>query len=167
VQWQVSTDGGASFADLPGATAPTLSFVPTSVADTGNLYRAVFTNSAGSATSAAASLTVSPAAADHLLFLQGPTDTAAGQAIGPAVVVAVVDRFGNVVTSDNTDTVTLSLGANPGGGTLSGTLTVTVVNGVATFGDLSIDLPGAGYTLHATVGGSLPDIDSDPFNVTP
>jgi hypothetical protein len=167
VQWQVSTDGGASFADLAGATAPTLSFVPTSVAATGNLYRAVFTNSAGSATTAAAALTVSPAAADHLLFLQGPTDTAAGQTIGPAVLVAVVDRYGNVVTSDNSDTVTLSIGTNPGGGTLSGTLTVTVVNGVATFGDLSIDTAGAGYTLHATAGGALADADSDPFNVTP
>jgi hypothetical protein len=166
VQWQASTDGGASFTDLDGATAATLSFVPTSVAATGNLYRAVFTNFAGSATSAAAALTVSPAAADHLLFLQGPTDTAAGQAIGPAVLVAVVDRFGNVVTSDSSDTVTLSLGNNPGGGTLSGTLTAAVVNGVATFGDLSIDQPGAGYTLHASAGGALADADSDPFNVT-
>jgi hypothetical protein len=166
VQWQVSTDGGASFADLQGATAPTLSFVPTSVAATGNLYRAVFTNSAGSATTAAAALTVSPATVDHLLFLQGPTDTAAGQTIGPAVLVALVDQFGNVVTSDNTDRVTVSLGNNPGGGTLSGTLTVTVVNGVATFSDLSIDMAGAAYTLHATAGGSLADIDSDPFTIT-
>jgi hypothetical protein len=43
---------------------------------------------------------------------------------------------------------------------------VTVVNGVATFGDLAIDQPGDGYALHATVGGSLPDIDSGPFRVT-
>ena len=31
-----------------------------------------------------ASVTVNPAAADHLLFLQQPTDTAAGQTIRPA-----------------------------------------------------------------------------------
>ena len=111
-------------------------------------------------------VTVIPAATDHLLFLQQPTDTAAGQTISPAVMVAVVDPFGNIVAGDNSDTVTLSIGINPGGGTLSGTLTVTVVNGVATFDDLSIDQPGVGYTLHATVGGSLPDIDSDPFTVT-
>jgi hypothetical protein len=61
--------------------------------------------------------------------------------------------------------VTLSLSTNPAGGTLSGTLMMTVVNGVATFGDLSIDLPGMGYTVHATVGGGLPDIDSGPFNI--
>jgi hypothetical protein len=113
----------------------------------------------------AATVTVSPAAADHLLFLQQPTDTAAGQTISP-VVVEVVDAFGNVETGDNGDTITLSIGANPSGGTLTGTLTVTVVNGVATFSDLSIDLAGAGYTLHATSGGGLPDIDSNLFNIT-
>jgi hypothetical protein len=32
-----------------------------------------------------------PAAADHLFFLQQPTETAAGQRITPAVMVAVVD----------------------------------------------------------------------------
>jgi hypothetical protein len=107
-----------------------------------------------------------PAAADHLLFLQQPTDTAAGQTISPAVLVAVVDAFGNVETGDNSDAVKLSLDTNPGGGTLSGTLTLTVVNGVATFGDLSTDQVEVGYTLHATVGGGLPDIDSNAFSIT-
>jgi hypothetical protein len=115
--------------------------------------------------SGSATVTVNPAAADHLLFLQQPTNTAAGQTISP-VIAEVVDAFGNVETSDNSDTITLSLGTNPSGGTLSGTLTLTVVNGVATFSDLAIDLAGSGYTLHATVGGGLPDSDSNPFNIT-
>jgi hypothetical protein len=113
-----------------------------------------------------ATIEVIPAAADHLLFLQQPTNTAAGQTISPAVMVAIVDQFGNVVTSDNTDAVTLAIDRNPGGGTLSGTRTVTVVNGIATFSGLSIDLAGDGYTLDATVGGSLPDIDSNSFSIT-
>ena len=46
---------------------------------------------------------------------------------------------------------TLSLGANPAGGTLSGG-PVTVARGVATFGGLSIDKAGTGYTLAATSG---------------
>jgi hypothetical protein len=124
------------------------------------------TDAATSSLTGNAAVTVSPAAADHLLFLQQPTDTAAGQAITPALLVAVVDQFGNVVTADNSDTVTLAIGTNPGGGTLRGTRTVTVVNGVATFCDLSIDQAGDGYTLHATAGGSLPDIDSGPFRIT-
>ena len=120
--------------------------------------------STGSITGSA-SLSVNPAAADHLLFLQQPTDTAAGQTLGP-VMVEVVDAFGNVETSDNSDTIRLSIGTNPSGGTLGGTLSLTVVNGVATFSDLTIDLAGAAYTLHVTVDGGLPGLDSDPFNVT-
>jgi hypothetical protein len=111
-------------------------------------------------------ITVAPAAADHLVFLQQPTDTAGGQTVNPAVLVAVVDQFGNVVTGDNSDTVTLAIGNNPSGGTLSGTLNVAVVNGIAAFSDLSIDQAGCGYTLHATLGGGLPDIDSDSFRIT-
>jgi hypothetical protein len=59
VRWQVSTDGGGTFADIPGATATTYTFKPTA-ADGGSLYRAVFTNAAGSAASDAAALTVIP-----------------------------------------------------------------------------------------------------------
>jgi streptogramin lyase len=120
------------------------------------------TNKVGRLTPA---IMVTPAAADHLLFLQQPTDTAAGQTITPAVTVAVVDPFGNVITSDNLDTVTLTIGTNPSGGTLSGTLTVTVSGGVATFDDLSIDLAGIGYTLHAMAAG-LTDADSLAFRIT-
>jgi hypothetical protein len=122
-------------------------------------------SSPGIATVTSSGFAINPATADHLVFLQPPTDTAPGQTISPAVAVAVVDQFGNVVTSDNTDMVTLSLSTNPSGGTLGGTLTITVSGGVATFSNLSIDLAGSGYTLHATIGGSLADIDSNPFNI--
>jgi Divergent InlB B-repeat domain len=57
VQWQVSVDGGGSFTNVPGATSSTLSFT-TQLADNGRRYRAVFTNSGGSATTAAAILTI-------------------------------------------------------------------------------------------------------------
>jgi hypothetical protein len=122
-------------------------------------------DTATSAITGNATVAVNPAAADHLMFLQQPTDTAAGQTITPALTVAVVDQFGNVVTSDNSDTVTVAIGTNPSGGTLSGTLTVTVSGGIATFGDLSIDLFGDGYTLHATTTG-LTDTDSAAFSIT-
>jgi sugar lactone lactonase YvrE len=106
---------------------------------------------------------ITPAAADHLAFLRQPTDTAPGQTIRP-VVVAIVDQFGNVVGGDNTDAVTIAIGNNPGGGTLSGTLTLTVSGGRAEFDDLSIDLPGDGYTLHATAD-ALTAADSNAFNI--
>src|SRR5438309_6566825 len=57
VQWQVSTNGGATFTNIAGATATTLSFTA-QVSNNGNQYRAVFTNTVGSATTTAATLTV-------------------------------------------------------------------------------------------------------------
>jgi len=56
IQWQVSTDSGATFSNIPGANSPTYSFT-VAESQNGNLYRAVFTNPAGSAISTAASLT--------------------------------------------------------------------------------------------------------------
>ena len=61
VKWQVSTDGGGplgNWADIPGATTTTLTITDPTVAQSGNRYRAVFTNSCGSATSSEALLTV-------------------------------------------------------------------------------------------------------------
>ena len=57
VQWQVSTDGGTSWANLAGANSMSYSFTA-SLGQSGYKYRAVFTNVAGSATSDPAALTV-------------------------------------------------------------------------------------------------------------
>lgn len=61
VQWQVSTNGGATFANDTtdsGDTTGTLTIANTTTAENGREYRAVFKNSAGSATSTAATLAV-------------------------------------------------------------------------------------------------------------
>jgi hypothetical protein len=61
VQWQVSKNGGASWASDTadeGAQTETLTIAATTLAQNTNQYRAVFTNHAGSVTSAAASLEV-------------------------------------------------------------------------------------------------------------
>ena len=64
LQWQVSTNGGATFSNLTnaapysGVTTGTLTITGATAGLTGNQYRAVATNSAGSATSNAATLTV-------------------------------------------------------------------------------------------------------------
>ncbi len=61
-QWQMSSNAGGSFSNVSGATLSVLSFAVTT-AENGNVYRAVFTNSQGTATTTAASLTVtSPSA---------------------------------------------------------------------------------------------------------
>ncbi len=57
VQWEVSTNGGGSWADLAGAISPSLSF-SAGASGNGDQYRAVFSNRVGSATSSAATLIV-------------------------------------------------------------------------------------------------------------
>ena len=57
VQWEVSTDGGNVWNPIGGATTTSLSFTA-QLSQSGNQYRAVFTNTCGTATSNAATLTV-------------------------------------------------------------------------------------------------------------
>jgi hypothetical protein len=97
------------------------------------------------------SFTISPAAPVTLVFLTQPSNTVAGQVISPSVQVELFDAFGNVATN-STASVTLKLASNPGGATLSGTKTVAVVNGVATFTNLSLNKAAKGYQLKATEG---------------
>src|SRR5262249_16453471 len=87
---------------------------------------------------------ITPPAAHHLAFGVQPSNTVAGVAISPAVTVRVLDQFDNLVTGDNSS-VTVAIGTNAGGGTLSGTLTVAAASGVATFSTLSINKTGTGY----------------------
>ncbi|MFN8483100.1 MAG: hypothetical protein U0768_08635 [Anaerolineae bacterium] len=56
-QWQVSADNGATFTNIAGATSTTFTFTA-HVADNGKLFRTVFTNIVGTATSNAAPLVV-------------------------------------------------------------------------------------------------------------
>jgi alpha-tubulin suppressor-like RCC1 family protein len=58
VQWELSTNGGSSWAAIPGATSSQLTIAETVVSEDGREYRAVFANVAGKATSSAAVLTV-------------------------------------------------------------------------------------------------------------
>jgi hypothetical protein len=80
------------------------------------------------------------------------------------VEVTARDPFGNRATGF-TGQVTVAIGTNPSGGTLSGTLQVNAVAGVATFSNLSINLAGTGYTLTASATG-LTGATSNAFNVT-
>ncbi len=114
------------------------------------------------ATSGTINVTAGPAAA--LAFSVQPSNVVASAPITPAVQVSIVDAYGNVVTGA-TDNVTLAIGNNPSGGTLSGTTTVAATGGVATFSGLSINLVGTGYTLTASAAG-LGTATSVGFNVT-
>lgn len=58
--WRRSTDGGASFTDVAGATNATLALTAVPLTDNAHQFRVVVSNSAGSVTSNAAPLTVNP-----------------------------------------------------------------------------------------------------------
>ncbi|HKA58089.1 MAG TPA: hypothetical protein VKD28_05705, partial [Gemmatimonadales bacterium] len=99
----------------------------------------------------------------QLFFRAQPQHTMAGSAFAPVRVV-VRDDKGKDVT-DFSDLITLSIGANPGGGVLGGTTTMRAIAGVATFADLTINKAGSGYRLMATAG-SLAPATSTPFDIT-
>ena len=90
--------------------------------------------------------------ATKVVYTQPPTAVVAGSVISPAVVATIEDAGGNTVTSSSA-AVTIAISTNPGGGTLSGTVSVNASSGVATFADLSIDKSAAGYKLTASSAG--------------
>jgi hypothetical protein len=92
-----------------------------------------------------------PESSQKLAFTVQPTNVMEGSTIG-LVEVTAQDAQGNRI-STFAGNVTLSIGANAAGGTLSGTKTVAAVAGVATFTNLSIDKAAAGFTLVATASG--------------
>ncbi len=89
----------------------------------------------------------------------------AGAAINAIPQVTVQDAGGATVSSFSGN-ITIALGNNPAGATLSGTKTVAATAGVASFPGLSINRSGVGYTLTAT-SGTLISATSNPFNVIP
>ncbi|HKA60756.1 MAG TPA: hypothetical protein VKD28_19230, partial [Gemmatimonadales bacterium] len=108
--------------------------------------------------------TVLPAAASQLAFTMQPSTATAGATITPQVEVTVRDALGNKVTGF-TGNVTVAIGTNPAGGTLSGTTTVAASAGVAAFTNLRIAPAGSGYTLVATRSG-LTSATSASFDIT-
>ncbi len=85
VQWEVSSDGGGTFTPINGATSTTYSF--TAIAgQNNNQYEAVFTNSVGSATTTAATLTVQ--------FVPNITTNPTDEAIGAGVTATFTAAAG-------------------------------------------------------------------------
>lgn len=102
-----------------------------------------------------------------LVFTLQPMTTTQGVTL-PQVAVTVLDGQDQPVTDDNATQVTLGLtrAASAPGTQLSGILTKTVVNGIATFTGLSIDQYGSNYQLTATGSGLTAGV-SQAFMITP
>ena len=92
------------------------------------------------------SFTVAPGAGYTLVYIQQPGNAEQGQTI--PVQVEVEDQYGNVETSDNSSSISLT----DDSGTLAGGGAVTATAGAATFSGLSVPAPFLGTDhLYATV----------------
>ncbi|HKE91933.1 MAG TPA: hypothetical protein VKB45_16485 [Gemmatimonadales bacterium] len=143
------------------AVAGIATFNDLSINKVGTGYRLLATSGSVSNSSGAFSITGGPAAS--LVFTVPPSTTAAGALISPAVKVTALDALGNTATGF-TGMVTVVIGTNPSGGTLSGVTSLAAISGVATFSNLSINKVGSGYTLKASSSG-LPTITSASFDI--
>ena len=115
----------------------------------------------GIAITQTATLTVRADSVSYINFTQTPTSVVANSQF--SVTVTALDNFGNVATSYS-GSVSVSIAIGVAGATLSGTTTVSAVNGVATFTDLAIDKPGTNYQLEAFGTGIVPGVPvSSPF----
>ncbi len=131
------------------------------------------TASGGGLTGESAPFNIIAGAAAKLAFIVSPggadgDPAVAGDAFAQQPQVAIQDDSGNIVTTSNAE-VTLAIGANPGGGTLSvkalGEISVRAGKGVASFAGLSIDKSGKGYTLKAS-SLNFEDVESRSFIIT-
>jgi hypothetical protein len=145
-----------------GAANGVVSFATLSIDSAGSGYTLKAT-AAGLTDATSSTFDIIPGAATRLRFAQPPSNATAGAAIAPAVTVQALDAKGNVATAF-TGNVTVAIGTNPGGGTLSGTATAAAASGMATFATLSINKSGTGYTLTAA-SGSLTGATSAAFNI--
>jgi len=91
--------------------------------------------------------TVTPdASSPQLVLVQHPASSVIGAPVTPAIVADIEDQFGNIITTDHSK-VTLTLPSGPG--TLSGTTTVNVTKGIATFSKALLSSIGS-YTMILT-----------------
>lgn len=88
LQWQVSTNGGGVYNNIPGATSSPLVFT-TNLTQSGNLYRAVGTNTCSSANTTGALLTVTNACATSSVISNGtgPTSICAGSSANIKITI--------------------------------------------------------------------------------
>lgn len=133
-------------------------------AESGVVITAIRTSGDALVSGNSAIFTVVSGTAASLAFINQPGNPVTGSSIPGPPSIALKDNFGNTVTS-STATVTIAIGTNPAGGTLSGTTSINATSGIATFSNLMINQPGTGYTLTASSTG-LPPATSIGFTVS-
>ncbi|MBO9681086.1 MAG: PKD domain-containing protein [Flavisolibacter sp.] len=163
-QWQVSTDGGTSFSNLPFATSSVLNLNNLSINSNGYQYRAVVTGTCSVETSNAAVLTV----ADKAIIVAQPqsqTTCTGGAVTFDATVTGINLSYQWQVSTDGGTSFVNVNGATSTSLTLSNTL--VTMNGsqyrLVVSGGCGPDVTTSTVTL--TVN-SLPSITAQPAPVT-
>ncbi len=117
----------------------------------------------GAAGATSASFAIAAGAAHHLFIVSQPTgDIVAGTPF--SVAVRIEDQFGNVVLTDNTSSISLAMGANPGNDPSFAGASQAVASGATSFNDVQLVRAANGYTLVVTAPGLI-GAASDPFNI--
>ncbi len=175
-QWQVSTNGGTSYANITGETTSTLSIASAATTQSGNLYQVIVTSSCASSTSTAATLTVNDAAnittqPAGASVCVGSDATISVTATGPGLTYqwqistdggatytdmagetgSNLDLTGVTSSMDNNMYHVIVTGTTCGSVTSGGaTLNVNAVPTVTITADTTVNTPGTNATLTAT-----------------
>jgi hypothetical protein len=151
VQWQVSTDGGYLYNDVPNQNLVNDSFIPT-LSQNGDLFRAIFSNSQGAVDTTSALLTVTPAMVPPTATIIAPNVTSAG---GNGEAITVV--YTGTSAAINTSTIAPS------------NITVTGPNGPVPASVFDISTVGDSTTVTYTVtppAGTWRSADDGNYSVT-
>lgn len=167
VTLSLTAAGGAS---LGGTTQVTLhngiaTFTDLSVNKTGSYTLTPVSSLSGISAEPSTAFSITPGAAAQLVWQTQPGNGTGSTVLSQSPVVCLTDAAGNVIAGDSSSMITVTL-ADAQGAQLSGTTTVTLQNGLASFTDLKIDKAG---TYRLTPASSLSGISaaaSDSFTIS-
>lgn len=174
VQWQVSTDGGATWSAIAGSTSASYTLTA-QLGLNADEYRAVFTNSLGSATTTPATLTVSSSPLTVSSSAQSPALST--QPASQSIVLGQSATFSAQATGSPAPTVAWQQSTNGGtswspvAGATSTTLTVTpsstgVISYEAVFTNSAGAATSAAATLTVTATQVPPSVTQQPLSQT-
>jgi hypothetical protein len=162
--WSSTGPGGVTYTGATNGTNAaqniTAHFTQAGVYD----FTATISDPNGFSVTSSVDVTVNALPASQLAIIEQPLVTAVNNPFPVPLVVSIDDARGNVVSTDDVE-VTLTLAGGPVGGALRGLGTVTAVNGMAVFNDISFTALGA-YTLDAT-GPGLTGVSTTAIQVVP
>jgi len=158
------SSGALSGMTTVAAVGGIASFTNLGISQAGTGYT-LSASATGLSSAASAAFDITSVRATQLTFQVQPAAATAGAILAPGVKVAALDASGAIATSFTGNmTLTITAGTGTAGAILSGASTVAAVAGVATFGNLSVNLSGTGYRLSAVAAG-VSGAKSSPFTI--